>query len=881
MSFEPTGAETMFASFVESGRLAALRLVAELGESEPAPEVLTRMAGEVFELRCDAALIGLDAVAIGLKHTESVLLQITTAESRWAEVRGPLKRLLSVLGSNLTQLSKPDVSGAQFGDLEPLRMAIAALEPLVTADADLPETAEISDLPVQADPVPATDDCWRPQVDADMVEPFLEEVTERVDGLAQKLLRLEQSPGDTELVREIFRDLHTIKGSSGFVGLVRMNRLAHAAEDLVGQLREGGRVADRPTVDALLAALDGLRAILAAALVAAATQPLPSAGVPILVPIDALVSRLRAPHLQTQPVAAVERSDGNRPATLAPQVERQTLRVDFEKLDSLLNLVGELVLGKARLRAGVQNLGGVVREFESALQRRQPLDSDDLDRFARLWSARATDLDGAAGALDQVSTELRQQVMKLRMLPVGRVLQKHHRTVRELAHQLGKLARLEIIGAETDLDKVLLEQIEDPLLHLVRNSLDHGIELPAARAAAGKPEEGVVRLAARHRGNQIELEIGDDGAGIDPARLRAKALEKALVTEGELAAMSDTEVLDLIFRPGFSTASRVTDLSGRGVGMDVVRDAIQRLSGSIELKSEKGIGTRFLLKLPLTLAIIQVLLVRVAGEQLALPLDVVERTVHLDPDEIHLLHAREVFYLDDEKPVPLIDVARTLEIGHGVRGETIHVVLVRAAGEFYGLVVERLLDKREIVVKSLGELLAVLPCAAGATLVGERVVLVLDPAQLIQRSFSMSVTRSTIVTAPVGRTKTATRRRVLLAEDSDVVREALRRQLEAQGCQVVTARDGAEALAIADADPDGFDLISTDVVMPGLDGYDLTRALRAQARHRKVPVIMITSRGDALDRVRGFDAGVDEYLIKPVEVGELERALDRHLGGRA
>jgi len=275
-----------------------------------------------------------------------------------------------------------------------------------------------------------------------------------------------------------------------------------------------------------------------------------------------------------------------------------------------------------------------------------------------------------------------------------------------------------------------------------------------------------------------------------------------------------------------------------------------------------------------------VLLVRVAGEQLALPLDVVERTLHLELDEIHNLHAREVFYLEEARVVPLIDVARTLELGHGVRGEQIPVVLVRAAGELYGLVVERLLDKREIVVKSLGELLSALPCAAGATLVGERVVLVLDPAQVIQRSFSVSAGRSISQAPSTSAAKPGARRRVLLAEDSDVVREALRRQLEAQGCQVVTARDGAEALAIAVADPDGFDLISTDVVMPGLDGYDLTRALRAQPRHRKVPVLMITSRGDALDRVRGFDAGVDEYLIKPIEVGELERALERHLGHR-
>jgi chemotaxis protein histidine kinase CheA/ActR/RegA family two-component response regulator len=880
--------------------LRAATMLAALSTSE-----LRALAGTQFALRAAAALLGVTPLEVLARAIEETLLERDPAD--WSELRGPLSACAAALADAVTTLCQPDASGARLEHTAAIDAALLGLGRRVTVTP--PPTATPAAAPPSApEAAPPDDTVWVPQVDADMVEPFLEEATERIEGLAQKLLRLESAPGDVELIREIFRDLHTLKGSSAFVGLRRMNTLAHAAEDLVGQLRDGARRVDRPIVDALLGALDGLRALLRAA---SAVDP--RSGTRIDVPIEAAVARLRAPNaVATLDAAAATTSSAAAAAPTAvgasaPAVAetQKTLRVDFDKLDTLLNLVGELVLAKARLHASVSSVAVLGRELEALVRRARynrahagRLELDDVDRVQRILGELAANLGGGANALDHVGDELRQQVMKLRMLPIARVFTKYHRTVRELSFSLGKKARLDLEGADTELDKVLLEQLDDPLLHLTRNAIDHGIEAPEARRAAGKPEEGVITLTARRRGNQILVEVRDDGAGIEPSRLRQKAREKQLATDEELADMDDRAVLDLIFRPGFSTAARVTDLSGRGVGMDVVRDTITKLSGTIELASSPGLGTTFTLRLPLTLAIVQVLLVRIAGEDYALPLDVVVRTLALPPEQIQRVYDREVIFLgrtaaDPEEAavesvaqVPLLWAADALELPRATPLELggasdVPVVLVDAAGETYALAVERLLGKREIVLKSLGALLSEVPCAAGATLIGERVAVILDVVQLVQRGLARPAARPVPPSTPTTTTAAARRRpRILVAEDSDVVRESLRRVLEAHGYEVVTARDGAEALELATRDARGFDLVSTDVLMPHLDGYELARALRAQPRHKDVPMIMVTSKAEHLDRVRGFDAGVDDYLTKPLDAAELVRAIDKHLGQR-
>jgi len=432
----------------------------------------------------------------------------------------------------------------------------------------------------------------------------------------------------------------------------------------------------------------------------------------------------------------------------------------------------------------------------------------------------------------------------------------------------------------------------------VRNAVDHGIELPDARAAAGKPAEGAIRIAAAHRGNQVEIRVSDDGRGLDPDRLRGRAVERGLVTAAEAEAMDDRAARELIFRAGFSTAAQVSEVSGRGVGMDIVRQTIvTRLKGTIDVVSTPGQGSAFVLKLPLTLAIIQVIVARAGGETFAIPLDIVRRVLTVDPrmiDErsesggrgpagsaggegahplwIELIGDREVCVVRGHH-VPVIRLDAVLELD-GASDSVIQLVLVEHAGASYALACDHLDGKREIVIKSLGPLLANVPCAAGATLLGDRVALILDVPAIIRRALDRP--------APVRRARAGARAaaaHILLVEDSDIVRESLRRLLVDAGYIVTVAIDGEHGLELARSRR--FDLISTDVVMPRLDGYELTRTLRAMPEYAGTPIVMVTSMGERIDRVRGFDAGVDEYITKPHDRALLLRVVRKLLGHAA
>jgi two-component system chemotaxis sensor kinase CheA len=556
------------------------------------------------------------------------------------------------------------------------------------------------------------------------------------------------------------------------------------------------------------------------------------------------------------------------------------------------------VLGRDELRGAVASLGsltselasdrGIARKVARVVGGRATPGTttlgEELSRVERVLSDVATDLDHGTDRLDAISGELREQVMRLRMVPVTGVFRKHVRTVRDLAANLGKRARLDLEGEDTELDKLLVEALDEPLMHLVRNAIDHGIEPPEQRAAANKPAEGVVRLAAAHRGNQVEIRVSDDGRGLDPAKLRAKAVERGLVTEAEAEAMTDREARELIFRAGFSTAVTVSEVSGRGVGMDVVRQTIvTRLKGTIEVESTPGQGSAFVLKLPLTLAIIQVVVARAGGETFAIPLDLVQRVLAIAPGAIELVGDREVCVVRG-KHVPLIRLDTVLELDHGADPAELQLVLVDLGGQTYALVCEHLIGKREIVIKSLGKLLANVPCVAGATLLGDRVALILDVPAVLQRALERPsgprVARSASGPAPGAQAHrgklAAGSTQVLLVEDSDIVRESLRRLLVDAGYLVTVAIDGQHGLELARTRR--FDLVSTDVMMPRMDGYDLTRALRAMPEYADIPIVMVTSMGERIDRVRGFDAGVDEYITKPHDRTQLLRVVRKFLG---
>jgi chemotaxis protein histidine kinase CheA/ActR/RegA family two-component response regulator len=928
---EAPEAQALWNTFLQDASLRieqAQHLAAILGDADKnrLADNAQALAAELSAVGMGSALLGIGDMAELAAAAEQVAALISARPGLGAPAAPVLQGALGALAEAVRELGRFDSSGSHV-DSAPLseaRAAVAALLPRTDAFADAPPTrgrdAEdsgarhetIAPASVSGD---ADDTVWTPLVDDDMIDPFVDECNERLEGLAQKLVSLEES-ATPDLVNDVFRDLHTVKGSSAFVGLKRMNRVAHAAEDLVGQVRDGSRRVDRALVDTLLMALDHLRRILQRAI----------RREPIDVDVGPLLQRLRMPLAagapeMDQPETPSAHTPGPAP-TAAPSgttsagggvaVAKQTLRVDFDKLDLLLNLVGELVLGKSALHGGLEGLSSLMQELEHqrrsarrvgvALTHRRVLDphrdplrglSDELARVTRACADLHQDLTGSAGRIDRVAADLRDQVMKLRMVPISRIFGKYPRTIRELSQKLDKRVRLQVEGAETELDKLLVEQLDDPLMHLARNAIDHGVEPAAVRLAAGKPEEGTLTLRARHHGNQIHIEVEDDGAGIVPSKLKQKALEKGILSAAEAAALDDQAATQLIFRAGFSTAARISEVSGRGVGMDVVHDAIARLKGTIDIDTAPGRGTRFILRLPLTLAILQVLLARAGAETFAIPLDSVVGTLRVNPAEIHSIYDREVLKVRDAQ-VPLIALDDALELEPDPEGRDgdAGVVLVHVRGETFGLVVDRLLGKRETVIKPLGDLLQQVPCVAGATLIGDRCALILDVPAIVARVVHRqalgggtparrSGAEGAGGASGEGGPRVNARQRILLVDDSVTIRTALRRTLEQHGYAVTEAQDGVDALRIINASADRFDLVSTDVMMPNMDGYELTRALREHPRYRDVPVVMVTSRGEKIDRIRGFDAGVDDYILKPMDRGEILRAVGRHLGERA
>ncbi len=923
--------------FVETASADVILLQEKLRILDASSPLLefTFLAQMAFRVGLSSLLLGAEEVGRLALAIEQTLDHLHQGRRSFADVCVPLLEASGGLHAALIQLRNADKSGARVEGLPLRELTENLLERSRTTTFVSPTTSTEPNVafPIQVQQntpqsvlspefSTAVSFVWQPTVDEDMVELFFDEATERMEAISGKLIHLERAADDREVIADLFRDLHTVKGSSAMVGLGPMNRLAHASEDLVGLLREGKRKADAPVINALLSTLDGLRAMLSQA---RGKQPITVDPAPILLMLrDPSASRESAPTQELSPnvlglaptafvssqngpaaPAPVGSSGAHTPPSVQAQVPaaaRQTIRVDFDKLDRLLNLVGEFVLGRDGLRSVYQALSSVTGELSSdralarrvstvksaragriglAHQKNQPSSDDrlailgfreELNRIERVLGSIAGDLDTSTTNLDAVSSELRDLVMRLRMIPIGGVFRKHQRTVRDLGQTLGKSVHLELLGEDTELDKLLVEALDEPLLHLVRNAVDHGMETPTEREQAGKNPEGTIRLSASHRGNQVEIRIEDDGRGMNPSRLKQKAAEKGIVSEAELESMDDRAALELIFRAGFSTAAIVSDVSGRGVGLDAVRQAIvTRLKGTIAIHSTLGEGSTFVLRLPLTLAIIQVLLAQCCGETLAIPTGSVERTIVVQAEDILLIGDREVIVVAGQN-IPLVRLATVLELDGQESDESKHVILTEQGGDLYGIACDHLLGKKEIVIKSLGDLLQSVPCAAGATLLGDKCAIILDIPAVVARALKRPATKRI---SPKMSTKKA-RGNILLVDDSDTVREGLRRILLEAGYDVTTAEDGRIGLELCKTRK--FDLVSTDVMMPHMDGYELTRTLRAMPEFRDVPIVMVTSRGERIDRIRGFDAGVDDYITKPHDRQLLLRSIQKLLG---
>ncbi len=560
----------------------------------------------------------------------------------------------------------------------------------------------------------------------ELVESFIVETRELFEGVEEGLLRLETHADDSALVDEIFRAVHTVKGTAGFLSLEQLSDLTHHFEDVLNRLRRGELDINPDTwpdaVDVLFAAFDQMKTLVQQVgdrrLVALPIDPLVDQLKAISegsftgeVDAAALVVKEGAPQADDAEAEAASNADRAGGSSAPTRRANETIRVEVDRLDSLMDLVGELVLSRNRL-------------LQLTSEARGQTDNEEL----------TSQLIDNSAQIDFITSELQNAVMHTRMVQMGRVFSKFPRLVRDLAKEFDKEIDLVIEGEETELDKSLTEEIGDPLIPLVRNAADHGVEQPDVREAAGKPRTGTIKLSAEHEGNHIVIRIVDDGAGIDPEKLRAKAIEKGVISEREAEELSETETYELIFRPGFSTATTVSQVSGRGVGMDVVKTNLTKLNGTVAINSELGKGTTFTLKLPLTLAIIQGLQVRVAQENFAIPLHTVGEVVRLTPDTVETINGREVTRIRDEV-LPLIHVGEELDVtGYDADTEDAYAVVVRLAHQQVGLVVNGLISQGEVVIKPLNGYLKNIPGIAGSTILGDgRVIMILDVAEFISR----------------------------------------------------------------------------------------------------------------------------------------------------
>ncbi|WRB11412.1 chemotaxis histidine kinase/response regulator CheAY2 [Helicobacter pylori] len=535
----------------------------------------------------------------------------------------------------------------------------------------------------------------------------------------------------------------------------------------------------------------------------------------------------------------------------------QTVRVDVRRLDHLMNLIGELVLGKNRL----------IRIYSDVEERY------DGEKFLE-------ELNQVVSSISAVTTDLQLAVMKTRMQPVGKVFNKFPRMVRDLSRELGKSIELIIEGEETELDKSIVEEIGDPLIHIIRNSCDHGIEPLEERRRLNKPETGKVQLSAYNEGNHIVIKISDDGKGLDPVMLKEKAIEKGVISERDAEGMSDREAFNLIFKPGFSTAKVVSNVSGRGVGMDVVKTNIEKLNGIIEIDSEVGVGTTQKLKIPLTLAIIQALLVGVQEEYYAIPLSSVLETVRISQDEIYTVDGKSVLRLRDEvlSLVRLSDIFKVDAILES--NSDVYVVIIGLADQKIGVIVDYLIGQEEVVIKSLGYYLKNTRGIAGATVRGDgKITLIVDVGAMMDMAKSIKVNITTLMNESENtKSKNSPSDYVVLAiDDSSTDRAIIRKCLKPLGITILEAANGLEGLEMLKNGDKTPDAILVDIEMPKMDGYTFASEVRKYNKFKNLPLIAVTSRVTKTDRMRGVESGMTEYITKPYSGEYLTTVVKRSI----
>ena len=651
-------------------------------------------------------------------------------------------------------------------------------------------------------------------IDPELLEIFRTETDERLDRMIDTLLLMEAGDAAKDAIDQLFRDAHSIKGNCGMVGFDVAAGVAGAMEDILERARAADDL-DRALTGPLLRACDAVRAAVEGQdePAAAALRELASAGEAAPAPPEAAPDPDSATDASTAPDVPADPP----PAAAAPgaTAPRRTLRVAADRVDRLLDAVGETVLHRRRL--------------EHLLGR------DALDADQRLRE----ELDQGDVLLD----ELQDAVVRMRTLPLASIVGSFPRAVRDIASRAGREVRLEMSGVETQLDRVILDGISETIVHLLRNAVSHGIEPPEERVAAGKPREGIIELVAQGRGDRVAVTVSDDGKGVS----------EELLAEAERAG----SLVEVLSRAGFSTAAEVDELSGRGVGLDAVKQHVESLGGALDVWSSPGEGTAVTLLLPLTLSLLHLLLFDRAGQTFGLPLASVLEAV--TPEESSSLGGSASIELRGESVV-LADLAAVLGAAAPPLPERPPAVVVTSSSNRLALAVDAVTGEQETVVKPLGSMLAGIPGYLGAAILPDgRAALVLDPAW-VARAGAGRRGPAPVPIASAPDAGTAVAPRILVVDDQFTVRELQRSILEAAGFPVEIARDGREALDRVRLG--GIEMVLTDVEMPEMDGLELLAAIRADEATRSLPVVLVTSRGSEEDRRRGAEAGADAYVVK-------------------
>ncbi|MCL6620043.1 MAG: response regulator, partial [Thermomonas hydrothermalis] len=882
-------AERLEAERLEAERLEAERLEAERLEAE-------RLEAERLEAeRREAERLEAERIAALRAEAERLEAEREKARREEAERREAERREAEA------------AAAAKARELA----ALAALQAIAAAAEDPDEALDTEAL------------------DLELVDIFVEEAGDLLDHSDGLLAQLRETPADEALVTGLQRDLHTLKGGARTSGLMAVGELGHAMETLLEAVSNQRIELDEATIGLLERGFDRLHGMVtriaarraigmpqalieefiaraenrsveqpAAATPAAtdaAAAPAPAATLPPLKPLS-------------KPIALAGMGEEDDAFARAPQ---EQVRIRADLLDKLVNYAGEVAIYRARLeqqlaafRAASQEMERTNTRLRDQLRRldaeteaqiiarfqresdsgREAFDPLELDRFStlqqlsRALAESAADLQSLHESMEEltrqyetlltqqsrVSSELQEGLMRTRMLPFESLVPRLRRVVRQAAADTGKQAQLKVDGAQGELDRNVLERMTAPLEHMLRNAIAHGLESPEARRAAGKPEEGTIRIAIRREGAEVVLQIADDGAGLNRAAIRARAIERGLIAPD--AQLTDAELDQLIMQPGFSTAETVSRLAGRGVGMDVVASEVRQLGGTIEIATQPGAGTTFTLRLPQTLAVTQAVFVRIGETQFAVPIAAVRGVGRIPREEMVKPGASYRYGGEDYALHDLGALVGTLP----AKGEghlQMPLLLVGSGDLRAAVAVDDVLGSREIVVKSGGPQLASIPGIFGATIMGDgRVVVILDVAPLVRRQAAQAATAARHAQPQVEQRRVPL---VMVVDDSVTMRKVTGRVLERHGFEVVTAKDGLDALErMAEVVPD---LMLLDIEMPRMDGYELASAMKADVRLRTVPIIMITSRTGEKHRQRAMDIGVERYLGKPYQEPELMR----------